>query len=169
MAKPPKIRSIALLGAILLAPLGSIGWLAGKELAPSDVVQAVVPKPGGERVSAQMSRSAAGLPPLVGRLPRAPLESRAEDIFPAQTWVPPPAAVPAPAPVAPPLPYSYVGKFVMGGTTVVLLARQEANFVVRSGETLEGAYHIDSITPDLMTLTYLPLNQRQTLRIGVEN
>lgn len=168
MATSPRMRSIAILGAVLLAPLSSAERLAGKEPAPSNVVQPAERLRDGERSGTQRP-GATAVASLAGRLPRAPMNGRIDDIFPAQTWVPPPAAAAAPAPVAPPFPYTYVGKFIMDDTPVVLLGRQDASFVVRSGETLEGDYRVDSITPELMTLTYLPLNQRQTLRLGDGN
>ena len=35
------------------------------------------------------------------------------------------------------------------------------------GETIDGTYRVDEIRPPVLTLTYLPLEQRQQLNIGV--
>jgi hypothetical protein len=77
----------------------------------------------------------------------------------------PPA--PPPAPQAPPLPFSYLGKLVDGGKAVVFLASGDRNWAVRSGDTIDGSYRVDAIGDGTMTLTYLALDVRQELAIGV--
>ncbi|WP_269058569.1 hypothetical protein [Ralstonia solanacearum] len=37
---------------------------------------------------------------------------------------------------------------------------------MKTGDTFDGRYRVDSIAPPSMTLIYLPLKARQTLTIG---
>jgi hypothetical protein len=67
------------------------------------------------------------------------------------------------APQPPPLPYAYLGKLIQGDETVVFLTRQDRNYIVRSGETLEGRYRVEAIEEERLVVNYLPLNMRQTL------
>ena len=93
-----------------------------------------------------------------------------EPLFDSQTWNPPPPPPPKPTPpppaVAPPLPYLVLGKKQEDQSWEVYLARGEQTFIAREKGTIENQYRVDSIKPPTMTLTYLPLNQVQTLTIG---
>ncbi len=97
-------------------------------------------------------------------------EPRPEKLFISQSWTPPPpppvAPPPPPPPSAPPLPYTYIGKKIEAGKWEVYLALGDRNYVVREQSNLEGVYRVDSITASLLTMTYLPLNQTQTITIG---
>lgn len=108
-------------------------------------------------------KSAKGSPPVPDQL-------KPEPLFDSQTWNPPPPPPPKPAPppppVAPPLPYLVLGKKLEDQSWEVYLARGEQTFIAREKGTLENQYRVDSIKPPTMTLTYLPLNQVQTLTIG---
>ena len=83
---------------------------------------------------------------------------------------------PPPPPKAPRFPYAWVGRFnddaqpVAAGVASAPLAVNravisgpETTWVVRAGDVIEGQWHIDSIQERRMTLTYLPLNQQQSL------
>ena len=102
--------------------------------------------------------------------PRVKREPQERLAFKAQRWEPPPPPPPPPAPppkpMAPPLPYKFAGKVHDGSGWKVFLARGENTYIVHAAMTLEGSYRVESIAPPLMTLTYLPLNQTQTLDIG---
>ncbi|AYB63515.1 hypothetical protein [Ralstonia solanacearum] len=90
--------------------------------------------------------------------------------FPSRDWAPPPPPPPPPAPppkpTAPPLPFVVIGKKWEDGQWQVSLGRNEEPFVVKTGDTFDGRYRVDSIAPPSMTLIYLPLKARQTLTIG---
>lgn len=94
------------------------------------------------------------------------------NLFVSSSWTPP--AVPAkplppvvvPAPTAPVFPFQYVGKKLEDSVWEVYLSRGDQSFLVRVGGMLEGTYRIDSITPQRLTVTYLPLGQSQSLSIG---
>lgn len=91
------------------------------------------------------------------------------NLFVSSSWTPPAKPlppVPVAAPIAPTFPFQYVGKKLEDSVWEVYLSRADKNFLVREGGTLEGTYRIDSITPQRLTVTYLPLGQSQSLSIG---
>ena len=94
-------------------------------------------------------------------------------LFARHDWTPPPPPPsnepppPPPPPSAPPLPFTYIGKSLQDGVWQIYLARGERTYLVRDGETIDGTYRVDAIRPPVLTLTYLPLEQRQQLNIGV--
>ena len=100
----------------------------------------------------------------LGKL-RAPL-------FASRSWQPPAPKISSaprvpPAPTAPPMPYRYAGKVVQGGQQLVLLAKGDMLFPVTEGETLDGAYRVESIGETQVVLTYLPLAREE--RIAVDS
>jgi hypothetical protein len=95
-------------------------------------------------------------------------------IFSAQTWLVPPApakvvSIPAPPPTAPPLAFVYLGKTLQGQIWEVYLARGDQTLVVRENTVIDDTYRVDQIKPPHLTLTYLPLQQVQTLPIGASD
>jgi hypothetical protein len=66
----------------------------------------------------------------------------------------------------PPLPFTYMGKMLEDGETVVFLTRGDRNYLARKGATLDGQYRVDAIGPRTMVLTYLPAKAKQSLAIG---
>ena len=81
----------------------------------------------------------------------------------AQSYVPPP-----PPPQAPPLPFSYMGKLAEDQSTTVFLISGDRNLVVKLGDVIDNTYRLDEVTDSTVVLTYLPINQRQSLPIGVQ-
>ncbi len=80
--------------------------------------------------------------------------------------VPAPVA-PVAAPSAPPLPFVFVGKhFIEGSRWEVFVSRGEQTLILRAGQSIDANYRVDSIQPPRMVLTYLPLDEKQTLNIG---
>ena len=94
-------------------------------------------------------------------------KSTGQSLFGSQNWTPPPPpAAPPPPPMAPPLPYTYIGKKFENNRWEVYLAKGEQTYIVLENTVLENNNHVDSIKPPTLTLTYLPLQQVQTLTIG---
>lgn len=108
------------------------------------------------RAEAIVDVFAAKAPPVVLPVP-----------VPVPTVVPEPAP-PPPPPSAPPLPFRFVAKFVEQGATRLLIANGEKEHDVSGGETLEGIYRVDSVSPDSVVFIYLPLNTAQTLHLAPE-
>lgn len=98
-----------------------------------------------------------------------------EGVFVGQNWNPPPppssqtanANLPPPAPTAPPMPFVVIGKAVADGVWEVYLARGDKTYVVHNQTIIDGTYRVEKITPPLMSVTFLPLNQVQQINIGV--
>lgn len=91
------------------------------------------------------------------------LATEGDDLFPVHSWRPPPPPAPPVQPMAPPLPFEFKGRMEEGGHSLIFLARQQTMLVVKQGDTLDGLYHVDAVTPWSLELTYLPLKQKQSL------
>jgi hypothetical protein len=98
------------------------------------------------------------------------------NVFEKKSWfIPPPPPPPPPkpkpepppVPVAPPLPYAYLGSYQEpGGHLIIFLTKGERMYSVSPGDILESVYHVDGIVGGQLSLTYLPLNTKQTLNVG---
>lgn len=98
---------------------------------------------------------------------------------------PPPAPPPPPPPMAPAFPYQMVGRWEEPVPAVAAPAAKPASaaraadapktmamavivspqntWVVKAGEVIEGQWRVDSIAANSVSLTYLPLSQKQTV------
>ncbi|MBC7702031.1 MAG: hypothetical protein H7225_16730 [Massilia sp.] len=82
-----------------------------------------------------------------------------------QAPTPPPQAVESVAiapPMAPPFPHAWVGRFNDSAQRAVL-ASADSTWVVSVGDVIEGQWRVDQIQERQMSLTYLPLQQRQSI------
>jgi hypothetical protein len=73
---------------------------------------------------------------------------------------------PPPPPQAPPLPFTYMGRLSEDRDTTVFLTLGDRNLVVKPGDTIDNTYKVEEVGESAVVLTYLPMNQRQTLPIG---
>ncbi len=91
-------------------------------------------------------------------------------LFGAQSWAPPPPPPakpgPPPPPTAPAMPFTFLGMKHEDAVWEVYLAKGDTTLIVHEQSVIEGTYRVDSIKPPALTLTYLPMNQKQTLTIG---
>ena len=159
-----------LLGALLTATLAATVWVS--QQAEDEVV--VVNAPIKQKSAAKKT-----LPThshiALEKLQRSRTEAekpRVDDVFQAKSWYvppPPPKPVPPPPPAPPPLPFIYMGKLMEGDKLTVFLTKQDRHYAVKAGETLDGAYRIESVTAQQVVFTYLPLNMQQTLTLGGAN
>lgn len=99
---------------------------------------------------------------------------QATDAFGAKSWVvvppPPPAAPPAPpmAPRAPPLPFRFMGQIDDGtGKRTFFLLRGMASLSVELGESIDSTYRLERADGGALVFNFLPLQERQSLTIGV--
>ncbi len=77
---------------------------------------------------------------------------------------PPPPPLPPVVPKAPPLPFSFVGLLEKGGPKpTAFLARGDALLIVAAGDVIDSSYRIESLSEREIVVTYLPLNERQSL------
>jgi len=76
------------------------------------------------------------------------------------------SSAPPPAPTPPPLQFKYNGKAVADNETWVFLSQSGENHITKIGGKINNQYRLDSINDDAITMTYLPLNVKQTLTIN---
>ncbi len=172
MAIPARQRWVVYAIVLLLA-LTAVRWAGGQDRAEPRLAVAYQAE--------RLERPAREAPPAAGQAETSPevrldrLERRAAaapagDPFQARSWEPALAVVkrnlPPPPPQAPPLPFTYLGKMIDGEQTTVFLTRQDRNYVVRLGDTLDGSYRVAKIEDEGLVLTYLPLGAEQTLPFG---
>jgi hypothetical protein len=176
-----RTRLLLLLGAAVVL------WFARDALVPAGVVGAEAARGGRSATSTASTRPA--FDPATAELCVAPrqMPSRGEvasairfDPFtawqPAPKLAPPKATVaapvqvptpPPPPPPPPPLPYRYLGALNEKGVPPsVFLALGSTLITAKAGDTLEGGFRLDSITP--RELTFMHLQQKQTVRLRVE-
>lgn len=169
-----------ILAAALALTLAAARWAGSEDRDPPSAPptrNAAEPAPRADRQPTGTGGAerlpAIELEKLGSRKPAAP----SADPFPPRSWqaldqeearknAPPPP--PPPPPQAPPLPFAYMGKLVEDDRTTVFLTRADEHFIVRAGDTIQGAYRVDAIGERSMSMTYLPLGQRQELAFPSE-
>lgn len=90
------------------------------------------------------------------------------NLFPRQSWVPPPKPYIPPPPLPPqppPLPFKYLGRWVENGQLTVFLMQGEQPIPIKAGQVLSGSWRVDEITARSVVFTYLPLDMQSTLGI----
>lgn len=158
-----------------LALLGAAAALVlyDRKPAVNGAVVADTPRPtpvsgAGSPAPRERAGSPAADAPILAIQPRRRTRVYA-DSFSPHDWTPPPPPVKRvvpPPPAAPAVPYTVLGKKYEDGQWQVFLARQGHVFVVTAHDLLENTYRIEETRPPTMTLTYLPLQQLQSLPIG---
>ncbi len=159
----PTGAAITITALVLLASV-----VTGREdnLAPAPVLEPVPAAALSLAASADLD---------LDRLRRTKKDSEPQDIFAtraSQAMAAPQVAVaavakpaPPPVPTAPPLPYKYLGRMADESRILVFLARNENSLSAAVGDTLDGAYRIESISESSVQFTYLPLGVKQTLGV----
>jgi len=88
--------------------------------------------------------------------------------------IPPPAPAPVvavvaeapPPPTAPPVPFRFVGLLEeKASKPAAFIAKGDALYVVRVGDVVENTYRVESFNSAQVVVTYLPLQQRQTIEV----
>lgn len=172
MAFSQRQRRIVLAVSLILT-LAAVVWVGKDEDSVAPV--AAVSKPAGkaERRDASEAGKKAGASELrLELLKRQPMKSGGEELFAGKSWYvlpPPPPPLPPPPPAAPPLPFTYMGKLLQGDQWAVFLTAPDRNYMVKPGDVIEDTYRVEEVRAPMMTLTYLPLNMKQTLYIGEAN
>ncbi len=182
MALPTPFKLIAALLA------GSAGLIAAQQWSAraqdADTIEVVSRE---ARAVAEPSEVVHAVPTAAGAAPdRAQaLLATGSRAFAVHRWLPPapppppPAPPPAPvvatappppaAPVAPPLPFVFVGMLEKGleQRPQAFLAKGETLLVVGAGDLLDNkSYRIETLSPQEIVMTYLPLATRQTLPVA---
>lgn len=161
-----------LLAVLLAGALAAAFWPVDEaDREGTDVVEAVArpARPAAEAAAPAVANQApvAG----AGAQPRF-AEAKGRNLFPAQSFRPPPKPVapppvlPPPPPMAPPVPFTFVGKWSEDGREAVFLERGSQLVTAHAGDTLPGGWRLDAVGPEGLTFTYVSLNQQRTLRIA---
>ena len=184
-----EIKRKSILGAVLLLTLIAVVMVDDEEEEIIvDAVQTTQPtraSSGKTRVEADTENYLA-----VDLLGQRQFNAEAGNIFKSTSWVPARpqptaqqqqaalarqadqaarrAAAPPPAPTAPPLAFKYIGKAIHGNETWVFLSEAEENYVTKLGRQIDDRYRVDTMNDETVTLTYLPLGAKQTLKINDE-
>lgn len=172
MAIPAKQRWFVYVIAFALALVGA-RWAGGQDRVDSRNAGAQSPRPERPaRDTAADNAKAEALPEVrLDQLGKRGTLAPAGDPFQPRSWDPPVAptikrALPPPRPQAPALPFAYLGKMMDGDTMTVFLAKQDRNYIVRAGDTLDGDYRVAKVDNDGLELVYLPLGVKQTLQFS---
>jgi len=143
------------------------------------VLAYLAPEPRIAKISSTVpsaSRHGTEAAPATGVAPAA-LPERAQigrsrgEPFAVRSWVPaaPPSAKreqqAAVRPAPPPMPYKYAGKLIREGEAQLFLSKGDVVFPVVQGETLDGAYRVESVSAGEITLLYLPLGKRERIPV----
>jgi hypothetical protein len=102
--------------------------------------------------------------------------SASKDPFAARGWLPPPPPPPPPQaeapppppppPTAPPVPFRFVGLLEeKTSKPAAFIAKGDALYVVHVGDVVESTYRVESFNSAQVVITYLPLQQRQTIEV----
>ena len=173
----------ALRRTLLGVALGAAVWLVLFAQRPNTdlgIVEPATSRARGERrgdsageSASNRTMSAANDPIEILELrPRAAASARTDVLFGSTAWVAPPkpAAPPAPpppaAPKAPALPFVFIGKRFDGARWEVYVSRGADTLILRESDLIDGTYRVDSVRPPELSVTYLPLNEKQLLVIG---
>jgi hypothetical protein len=168
---------LLLLGAAVL--VAALAWFAPKPEEESGALVEPAKEARGSKDrqagGGESARSTDKPEPVFSVSPRTEGNEPPPDLFKSFSWyVPPPpppappeSALPPPAPTAPPLPYTYIGQLDEGDKQTFMLARGEIVITARAGEQLDSNYRLESLQGSSLIITYLPLNQKQTLDVGV--
>lgn len=154
--------------ALLIALLAlSAGLVLFGDAPPSDAAPVVDATPAdlprsGTATETPARASAVTILEIVLRAP----STVPADAFAVRDWTPPPPPPPPAPPMAPPLPFTYLGKKQQDGAWVVFLGRQDETYIVKASDAIDSLYRVEAVSPPSMTITYLPLQQQQTLAIG---
>lgn len=174
-----------LVGLVTLLAAAAGAWQADtsadSELSAPAVKPRSVVKPDA-KVNGSVSRPASRHAPAVMEVADVQLQRLDQrtdsdvemiDVFKGKSWYvpppppPPPKPVPPPPPTAPPLPYAFIGSYQEpGGRLIIFLNRGERVYSVSPGDVIENTYHVDGVAAGKLSLTYLPLNIKQTMNIG---
>lgn len=165
MAGTPRQRTI-ILGGLLAVTLAAVVWVSQYE----DEAPRVVAVPAKQKSTQKTTTANAYL--ALEKLQRNQVDaekSAMENVFQAKSWYvppPPPKPAPPPPPAPPALPFIYMGKLLEEDKLTVFLTKQDRHYAVKAGDTVEGAYRVESVNAQQVIFTYLPLNMQQTLILG---
>ena len=182
---PAEKKRKTIIGVALVVTLIAVVMVEDEEELSIDPVQPVESKKTTRSSSGRVNTQAVRNDYLeVEKLGQRKFDPQAGELFASTSWAPKRAPItpqqqaimeqqraqarkaPPPAPTPPPLQFKYIGKAIEGNKTWVFLTQNDENFIARIGEKVDEQYRLDTINDESVTLTYLPLNAKQTLPIN---
>ena len=180
MDSAEKKRKFLLGGALIVTLIAVVLVDEKDEESMTNTVEPIQPmKSSGDKAKAQENNSESLDVSKLGQRKFNPL---AGELFGSTTWTPNQPQIslqeqaakaaqiaksaPPPAPTAPPLQFKYAGKAIADNETWVFLSQSGENHIAKVGAKINDKYRLDSINDDAITMTYLPLNIKQTLTIN---
>lgn len=182
---PAEKRRKTIIGVALIATLVAVVMVEDEEEASIEPVQPVESRkkdrPSSGREHVQVLRNDQLNIDMLGQ---RKFDPRAGELFVSTSWAPKRPAIspqqqatieqqraqrakaPPPAPTPPPLQFKYIGKAIEGNKIWVFLTQNDENYIARIGEKVDEQYRLDTVNDESVTLTYLPLNAKQTLPIN---
>ncbi len=165
----------------LLAAGGALAFYVLSQSSGDDesVVKPVVreaARPGaGEPAARATTEKPAEAPGLPSRSKLA--QNANSDPFAPKGWTPPPPPPPPPVaappppppppPTAPPVPFKFIGQIEdKSAKPAAFITKGDALFVVHVGDVVENTYRVESFNAAQVVVTYLPLQQRQTIDVS---
>lgn len=152
------------LRVLLLLTLIGCGWLFWQDTPQSP------PAPPVARVAKPVEAAPVPTP--------EPPTSAVIDLFPAQTWVPPPPPTPVDnsPPKPPPLPFTVAAQWRYENQSKIVVLRANGSQYtlcnrcsvpgrIVPGKMLDAHYRLDKLTDTAVVLTYMPLKHVSTLRL----
>ena len=145
------------------AVVESVARTAGKRPEPS---QRRAANDDGHAASAPQTETILALIPRA-QFGRVPGTEAAGTAFSARSWAPPPvASAPTVEATTPqPLPFSYIGKQVVGHEWEVFIAEKDDVRMVKVTDLIDDQYKVLSIDAQTMTLDYLPLHAKLSISL----
>lgn len=148
-------------------------WLFWQD-SPSPSQTAPLPKPLSTDENAAQGSSQA----LATRQTTSP--PNPVNLFPSQSWLPPPPPTPPPSvspPTPPPQPFTVAAQWrFKGQSKIVVLQGKQARYTlcnactvegrIRPGTVFEKDYRLDTLTDTSVVLTYLPMRHVITLKLA---
>lgn len=160
----PKRRAMVL-AVGLVATLGAVKWVDSREKSlvasgPDAVHHPNIRNPSLPKIEVDLSK-----------LNRDLGSDEVGELFTTKSWQPPtpPPALSKSEPVAPPLPFTYIGRLEETEGSTVFLSRDNRNYVVRTGDTLDNTYQVKEISDHAVIMTHLPTGISQTLIVDGAN
>ena len=167
----PSRREWALLAVV---PALILVAAAAEQGAPDKTTIVAEARPAA-KVKTERSRVADTEELDLARLRREGDAGEPGDVFVSKSWYvpppppPPPPKVAPPPPTAPPLPFTYLGSFRDSGKPVYFLVKGDNILTVKEGDVIEGIYRVNGSAGSTLSLTYVPLDIKQSLDIGVDS
>ena len=156
-------RRSVLVWVALAATLAATVWV---EIAPQETVPVAAAM---RRPTAKPTRAAAQTPQQAQIRMRQPISQAPGDLFPAdQVEQAANGSDTGVEPTVPPMPFKYAGKLVEGAVTTAFLTDAQQNLLVRTGDIIGDEWRVESINPQQIHLTYMPLQTAVILNTGEE-